>query len=144
MEHLKEIINTLTNPKILFPSILFLYFFIFPPNDYLLKINKRLKLYNIWTKKGAVVLFSLLIGFFAFGLTDPNFQKIVAKPDNVPIVGLIFLVVFFLWLSMYQARENDQRIAQGKLPNEAEDAKEKILVWPDLVYIEFIALILCA
>src|SRR6185503_9034645 len=26
----------------------------------------------------------------------------------------------------------------------AEDAKEKVLVWPDLVYIEFIAILLCA
>ncbi|MBI5150435.1 MAG: cytochrome C [Candidatus Omnitrophica bacterium] len=44
---------------------------------------------------------------------------------------------------MKQAWENDARIAQGGKPKEADDAKEKILVWPDLVYIEFIALILC-
>ncbi|OGX06143.1 MAG: hypothetical protein A2Z88_04335 [Omnitrophica WOR_2 bacterium GWA2_47_8] len=32
----------------------------------------------------------------------------------------------------------------GKKPNEAEDSAEKVLVWPDLVYIEFIALIFCS
>ncbi len=34
-------------------------------------------------------------------------------------------------------------MARGHPPREAEDAREKVLVWPDLVYIELIALILC-
>ena len=38
--------------------------------------------------------------FFVFGVFDPNFRLIVTKPDNVPIVGLIFLLVFFVWYSM--------------------------------------------
>jgi hypothetical protein len=29
-----------------------------------------------------------------------NFRQIVTKPDNVPIVGLIFLLVFFVWYSI--------------------------------------------
>ncbi|MCB9757811.1 MAG: cytochrome C [Candidatus Omnitrophica bacterium] len=83
-----------------------------------------------------------MIASFAFGLTDENFRLIVTKPDNVPIVGLIFLVVFFLWLAMKQGWDNDARQAKGLKPNEAEDAKENILVWPDLVYIELIALVI--
>ena len=39
----------------------------------------------------------LLAAFFIFGTFDPNFRLIVTKPDNVPIVGLIFLLVFFVW-----------------------------------------------
>jgi hypothetical protein len=62
----------------------------------------------------------------------------------VPIVGLLFLVFFFLWFAMKQAWENDARIAEGRKPKEADDAKDKVLVWPDLVYVEFICLILCA
>lgn len=89
-------------------------------------------------------MFALLIVFFAFGLSDPNFSQIVLKPDNVPIVGLIFLVVFFLWFALKQGYENDARIEAGKPPQEAEDAKEKILVWPDLVMIEFIAVLACS
>ena len=49
--------------------------------------------------------------FFVFGLFDPNFRLIVTKPDNVPIVGLIFLLVFFTWYSMREAVLNDRRIA---------------------------------
>lgn len=108
-----------------------------------MKINRTLHLDALWTKSGGIVMFALLIVGFLFGLTDENFTKIVTKPDNVPIVGLIFLVIFFLWFSMNQARNNDKRIAEGKQPAEASASQEKVLVWPDLVYIEFIALILC-
>ena len=43
---------------------------------------------------GALVAFGL---FFGLGGLDPNFRLIITKPDNVPIVGLIFLLVFFVW-----------------------------------------------
>jgi len=45
---------------------------------------------------------------------------------------------------MHQALANDQLTAEGKKPNEYHDPKNKVLVWPDLVYVEFIALILCS
>jgi hypothetical protein len=128
----------------MFTLIVLVFFFIFPPTEYLARINKKLKLDKLWTKAGGIGIFSFLILFFAFGLTDHNFRLIVLKPDNVPIVGLIFLATFFLWFSMTQAAKNDARIAQGQKPNEFQDSREKVLVWPDLVYVEFIALILCA
>lgn len=144
VEAIKGIINKFTNPQILFPMLAVVYVFVFPINKFFLKINERLGIYKLWTNAGGALMIGTLFAFFCFGITDPNFRKIVTKPDNVPIVGLLFLVVFFLWLAMKQAYENDARIAAGQKPNEAEDAKEKILVWPDLVYIEFIALILCS
>lgn len=144
MEAIKLFINQFTNPQILFPLALIVTFIMFPPTDGLYKFHKTLGLNKLWTKKGGIILFSCLAFFFLFGLTDENFRKIVMKPDNVPIVGLLFLVNFFLWLSMKQGWENDRRIEEGKGPIEAEDAKQKVLVWPDLVYIEFIALILCS
>ncbi len=144
MEEFKHFINIISRPKIIFPIILTLFFFVFPPTDLLFNINQKLRLHKIWTKKGGIILFSLFILFFLFGLTDPNFKLIVTKPDNVPIVGLIFLTFFFLWYSMKQAYDNDTKIAEGKPPKEADDAKEKVLVWPDLVYVEFICLILCS
>ena len=144
MEFFKEFVNTVSAPQIMFPFILAVFFFIFPPSDRMAAVNRRLGLYKIWTNKGGIILFSFIFLFFAISFPDPNFHKIVTKPDNVPIVGLIFLVIFFLWLSMKQAYANDARIAEGKPPAEAEDAKQKILVWPDLVYIEFIALIAVA
>ena len=144
VEQIRHVINVISAPHFMFPAILVTFFFIFPPTDGLLKINRRLGIHNLWTKKGGIALFSSLFIFFIFGLTDENFRKIVTKPDNVPIVGLLFLTFFFLWFSMKQAHQNDARIEAGKPPAEAEDAKEKVLVWPDLVYIEFICLILCS
>ena len=35
-----------------------------------------------------------LVLFFGLGLFDENFRLIIAKPDNVPIVGLIFCLLF--------------------------------------------------
>src|SRR6187399_476500 len=52
----------------------------------------------------------LLAVFFGFGTFDPNFRLIVTKPDNVPIVGLIFLLLFFVWYSIREAVLNDRRI----------------------------------
>jgi hypothetical protein len=81
--------------------------------------------------------------FVAVSMLDPNFALIVQKPDNVPIVAMLFLVGFFLWLSMSQAYENDDRIAEGKPPREASDGEaEKTWVWPDLVYTELLAMVI--
>jgi hypothetical protein len=81
--------------------------------------------------------------FFIFGSFDPNFRLIVTKPDNVPIVGLIFLLVFFVWYSIREGVRNDQRIAMGLGPIEKAES-DRVWVWPDLVYTELIALILCS
>ena len=72
---------------------------------------------------------------------DPNFNKIVTKADNVPIVMLLFLLGFFLWLAFRQAAINDEKVERGEPLTEA-GSDDKVLVWPDLVYIEFIALVL--
>src|SRR6266478_6272689 len=81
--------------------------------------------------------------FFVFGVFDPNFRLIVTKPDNVPIVGLIFLLAFFVWYSIREAVLNDRRIAGGQGPIE-KDESDRVWVWPDLVYTELISLILCS
>ena len=88
-------------------------------------------------------LLGLLTVFFIFGTFDPNFRLIVTKPDNVPIVGLIFLLVFFVWYSIREGVLNDRRIAAGKGPIEKEES-DRVWVWPDLVYTELISLILCS
>lgn len=48
-----------------------------------------------------------------------NFIAILLKPDNIPIVGMILAVIFFLWLWLRQALRHDKLIRQGK--------KEKIV-----------------
>ncbi|MBS0207344.1 MAG: hypothetical protein JSS27_00185 [Planctomycetes bacterium] len=88
----------------------------------------------------AWLVFNLSLLGMGMAMTDPNFAAIVAKPDNVPIVGLIFLLGFFTWLATYKAVLNDDRIAEGLPPLEKVD-DEKVLVWPDLVYTEMICMI---
>ena len=36
-----------------------------------------------------------------------NFLAIVTKPDNIPIVGMLILVIFFTWLGLREAFRND-------------------------------------
>jgi hypothetical protein len=78
--------------------------------------------------------------FMGLSITDPEFAEIVTKPDNVPIVAMVFLLGYFTWLATYKAILNDDRTAQGLEPLEAADS-EKVLVWPDLVYTEMICMI---
>ena len=87
-------------------------------------------------------VFGFLTIFFLFGMTDENFRLIVGKPDNVPISALIFLLIFFTWYSMREAVRNDRRLREGKPPIE-KDEEDRVWVWPDLVYTELIALVLC-
>ncbi len=68
------------------------------------------------------------------------FMGIVTKPDNVPIVALVFLLGYFTWLATAKAVKNDDRLRQGLPPLEKLD-NEKVLVWPDLVYTEMICMI---
>ena len=92
--------------------------------------------------RGPVAWAMLNLSLLAFGLsmTDYNFYAIAAKPDNVPIVGLIFLLGFFTWLATSRAVQNDDRIARGE-PTLEHAGNEKVLVWPDLVYTELICMV---
>ena len=83
---------------------------------------------------------SLLAG--GWSMTDPYFREIVTKADNVPITMLMFSVGFFTWVAMYRAVQNDERIERGEPVLEKLD-DDKVLVWPDLVYTELIAMIVC-
>ena len=95
--------------------------------------------YRIWTKpKIALGILLLMVAFFVISWPDKNFQKIVAKPDNVPIVALIFVLGFFSWWALRQAAINDERIEKGLPPREAVEANDRVLTWPDLVYSELI------
>ena len=50
-----------------------------------------------------------------------NFLEIVTKPDNIPIVGMLLLVIFFSWIGLRQAFRHDRLVDEGKkdeIPNE--------------------------
>lgn len=75
--------------------------------------------------------------FFVASCFDANFVEIVKKADNVPIVMMMFAIGYFMWLAFRQAAINDERMEKGEPLIEA-GADDKVLVWPDLVYSEFI------
>src|SRR5262245_18272296 len=129
MEFLKGIINFITDPRIL---ILLSAAFLFAS----LKWPQK-----FYSNRAAILLFSFMVIFLALSTLDANFYKIVTKPDNVPIVGMLFLVPFFTWYSMREAVRNDQRLDEGKPLLEQEETAEKVLTWPDLAYTELIYLV---
>jgi len=83
-----------------------------------------------------------MAAFLAFGFGDKYFNQIITKPDNVPIIILLFSVIGFTWLALRRAVLNDERIKRGEPTLEGELAKKKVFVWPDLVYTELICMVL--
>jgi hypothetical protein len=88
----------------------------------------------------AWTIFNASLVLLGLSMADENFAAIVMKPDNVPIVGLVYLLAFFTWVATKQAVVNDERIRQG-LPPVEKTLDEKVLVWPDLVYTELICMV---
>jgi hypothetical protein len=43
-----------------------------------------------------------------------QFVGILLKPDNIPIAGLLVLVMFFTWVGLKQALLNDRLIDEGR------------------------------
>jgi hypothetical protein len=128
---IKGLINAVADPKM---------FFILAVAGLAVLVWKRER---VASKAFGYGLLGLLTVFFIFGTFDFNFRQIVTKPDNVPIVGLIFLLTFFVWYSIREGVLNDRRIAAGQGPIEKAES-DRVWVWPDLVYTELISLILCS
>jgi hypothetical protein len=131
MSSIKALFNVVADPKVFFVLAVALLFML---------VWQREKAASNAVGYGGLALLGL---FFGFGSFDPNFRLVVTKPDNVPIVGLIFMLVFFIWYSIREAVLNDRRIAAGIGPIEKEES-DRVWVWPDLVYTELISLILCS
>jgi cytochrome b/b6/petD-like protein len=131
MGFIKSIFNAVADPRL---------FFILAVGALILIVWKREVIASNAVGYG---LLAFLAIFFVWGTFDVNFKQIVGKPDNVPIVGLIFLLVFFVWYALREGVLNDRRIAAGQGPIEKAES-DRVWVWPDLVYTELISLILCS
>jgi hypothetical protein len=128
MGYFKELINTISAPEILTTIVIILFFV-------------AIRLRKVIVTKLAPYLVVAFVIFFLISLTDPHFRDIIAKPDNVPITILLVCTLFFTWLAMKQAIENDEHLAREEdIPPKRES--EKVLVWPNLVYVEFICMII--
>ncbi len=106
-------------------------------------------------KLGLLVLALILVGLFIWSVRDwHQLWKIASAPDNIPIVAMLFLVPFFTWLGVRQARRNDELIEQlERDPQLAKTSHRKVEpwrpgwarelhVWPYLVRIEFLAAVI--
>jgi len=125
---IKPVMTFLARPEILVPLMALL-------------LALTLKFYRVVTKpKFAAVIGLFLITVFVGSCFEPNFRANITRPDNIPIVLLLGSVFFFLWLSLRRAAINDERAERGKGPLEADNRRETVLVWPDLVMIELLAL----
>jgi hypothetical protein len=130
MEIVKEIINYLSDPKILIVlASLFLFASLRYPGKF-------------YTNRTAIIVFGGMFLFLGLSVINKDFRLIVTKPDNVPIVGMLFLVPFFTWYSMREAVRNDERSGRGEPLIEQDETAEKVLTWPDLVYTELICMVL--
>ena len=131
-EAFKAVANVMATPKLSF---------LLAAGGLLLMLRFRRHVFN-WSIGALVILLEGVV--VVWGMKDPNFYLIVGKPDNVPITAMLFVSTFVLWLAMVQAVNNDRRVGQKLTPDEKETSNQKTWVWPDLLYIEFIALIICS
>jgi hypothetical protein len=53
-----------------------------------------------------------------------QFIKIMFLPDNIPIVGMLFLVMYFTYLAFREGRKNDQMIAEGRPEDILKDMQQ--------------------
>lgn len=127
IESIKHFFNAVSSPVTIFTAstVVFGLFVAFPR--------------QFTSAKVMVPLCLLVAAFVGIGLTDEHFRKIVSTPDNVPIVGMLFVFGFFTWYSMRKAVLNDERIAKGQPTVEATETNDKVLVFPYLIFIEFVA-----
>ena len=130
-EFIKDFIDALLGPTTFFLISIVGFWFL-------------LQFRRIWTLPwfaGALLLGA--VAFYAVSMTDADFRLIVGKEDNVPISILFFSVGFCLWLAFRKMVINDDLIAKGLPPFEGRESNRRVFCWPDLVYSEFLSLLIC-
>ena len=71
-----------------------------------------------------------------------NLIAILSKPDNVPIIMMLVLLMYYLWLWRREAQKNDSLIAAGNYAELKDQGKDRIYTWPYLARNEFLCAIL--
>jgi quinol-cytochrome oxidoreductase complex cytochrome b subunit len=145
IDALKNTVNWLSAPPRFFTlTVAAFLVFLFPGEmgpAWLRRLTRPVA--SIYRPKVGGLLFGVLGVLFVFSCFDPNFALIVLKPDNVPIAAMIFLVAFFVWFGLKEGRRNDSlRTAGQPIVEKSEAGDGKVMVWPDLVYTEFLCMIL--
>jgi cytochrome b/b6/petD-like protein len=145
IEALKTTINWLSAPPRFFTLTVAAFLILLFPGElgpaWLRRLTRPVE--SVYRTMTGGILFAVLGVLFLFSCFDPNFALIVLKPDNVPIAGMIFLVAFFVWFALKEGRRNDALRGAGQpIVEKGEAGDGKVMVWPDLVYTEFLCMIL--
>lgn len=130
---MKELINQIANPVYSFTIVIGLFYLM-------------IKYVEVFARKSTGYI--LAVGFVvsvAILLLDPVFRTNFGMTnDNVPIIFLMALVIGTTWFALHLGIENDKRIERGESPIEGTpENREKVWSWPNLVYTELFAMILC-
>jgi cytochrome b/b6/petD-like protein len=145
IDQLRHLVNWLSEPSRFFLVLILAFVAVLFPGEMGPSWIRRATrpIVAVYRPKIGAIVFGVLGLLFLVSCLDPNFALIVGKPDNVPIAAMIFLVGFFVWYSLQQGRENDRLLEAGQPVIEKREAGDpKVLVWPDLVYTEFLCMIL--
>jgi hypothetical protein len=131
MEGFKTFLNALANPSIFLTIAVILFVVV-------------IKWYRVVTRPAiAGAVGGLGVLFLIFAASDQYlWANALGKPDNIPIPLMLGTVGFFTWLALRKAAVNDERAEQGLPPSEKEEGDQKVYTWPDLVYSEFICMLI--
>lgn len=127
IEAIKHFLNSVSSPVTIFTAATFVFvlFVTFPKQ---------------FTSPAVMIpLLVVAAAFVGIGLTDEHFRGIISTPDNVPIVGMLFVFGYFTWYAMRKAVINDELMEKGEPTVEARETNDKVLVFPYLIFIEFVA-----
>ncbi len=53
-----------------------------------------------------------------------QFLLVLTAPDNIPIMGMLLMVLFFTYVALKQARRNDQLIERGRRDRIIEEMRK--------------------
>jgi hypothetical protein len=130
---MKAIINYLAQPQISFTIVIIMF-------------CCMIKYVEFFAKKavGWFLMIGTLVGMVYMFQDEFFVANFAMTNDNVPILFLVLLLVWSLWFSLSKGVANDKRIEQGLGPLEGSaQNREKVWAWPNLVYNELFAMILC-
>ena len=99
--------------------------------------------YRIWTRPlwALLILAAMLVASVA-ACWSPLFRERATEPDNIPVTMMIFSLAFVLWIALRRAAVNDAHLDRGQ-PIPDADPEDRVTTWPNLVFLELIALVIC-
>ena len=115
MEFIKSLFDSIITfgnpsaPTIPFTLLTIIFPFIFPPTDWFDEKNRQWGLYKIWSNKGGLCIFLSITLFFVVGYFDKNFNLSMTKPDNIPIIIMIYSMFFAVWFGMKKSCFGDPK-----------------------------------